>query len=33
MFYETTYTAANKQSYPMYQMNRDGFTLLAWRLC
>lgn len=29
MFYETTYTAANKQSYPMYQMNRDGFTLLA----
>lgn len=29
MFYETTYTAANKQTYPMYQMTRDGFTLLA----
>lgn len=29
MFHETTYTAANKQEYPMYLMDRDGFTLLA----
>lgn len=29
LFFKTTYTAANKQEYPMYQMNRDGFTLLA----
>lgn len=29
MFYETTYTAGTGKSYPMYQMNRDGFTLLA----
>ena len=29
MFRETTYTAANKQEYPMYLMDRDGFTLLA----
>ena len=29
MFYETTYTAGTGRAYPMYQMNRDGFTLLA----
>ena len=30
MFYETTYIhKQNKQQYPMYLMNRDGFTLLA----
>jgi len=30
MFYETTYVhPQNKQSYPEYLMNRDGFTLLA----
>lgn len=30
MFYKTEYThPQNKQTYPMYLMNRDGFTLLA----
>lgn len=30
MFYKTTYIhEQNKQEYPMYLMNRDGFTLLA----
>lgn len=30
LFYKTTYThEQNGQSYPMYLMNRDGFTLLA----
>lgn len=30
LFYESTYThPQNKQSYRMYYMNRDGFTLLA----
>ena len=29
VFSKTTYTAANKQEYPMYLMDRDGFTLLA----
>lgn len=29
MFYETTYTAGTGRAYPMYQMNRDDFTLLA----
>nr|DAN21023.1 MAG TPA: regulatory protein [Caudoviricetes sp.] len=29
MFFKTTYTAGTGKSYPMYLMNRDGFTLLA----
>lgn len=29
MFFETTYTAGTGKAYPMYLMNRDGFTLLA----
>ena len=30
MFYETTYVnEQNGQTYPMYLMNRDGFSLLA----
>lgn len=30
LFYKTTYThEQNKQSYPMYLMNRDGFSLLV----
>lgn len=30
LFYESTYVhEQNKQQYPMYLMNRDGFTLLA----
>ena len=29
MFIESTYTAGTGKSYPMYYMNRDGFTLLA----
>lgn len=29
LFFKTTYIATNKQEYPMYEMNRDGFTLLA----
>lgn len=29
MFYETTYTTVQNKQLPMYQMNRDGFTLLA----
>lgn len=29
MFHKTTYTASNKQEYPMYLMTRDGFSLLA----
>lgn len=32
MFYKTEYThEQNGQTYPMYLMNRDGFTLLAMR--
>ena len=29
MFFESTYTAGTGKAYPMYLMNRDGFTLLA----
>ena len=29
MFFKTTYTAGTGKAYPMYLMNRDGFTLLA----
>lgn len=29
MFFEATYTAGTGKAYPMYLMNRDGFTLLA----
>lgn len=29
MFFPTTYTAGTGKAYPMYLMNRDGFTLLA----
>ena len=29
MFIEDTYTAGTGKKYPMYYMNRDGFTLLA----
>jgi Rha family phage regulatory protein len=29
MFFEITYTAGTGKAYPMYLMNRDGFTLLA----
>ena len=29
MFMEDTYTAGTGKKYPMYYMNRDGFTLLA----
>lgn len=29
MFFETTYNAGTGKAYPMYLMNRDGFTLLA----
>lgn len=29
MFFETTYTAGTGKSYPMYLMNRDGFSLLV----
>jgi Rha family phage regulatory protein len=29
MFYKTTYRAGTGKAYPMYLMNRDGFTLLA----
>lgn len=29
MFFETIYTAGTGKAYPMYLMNRDGFTLLA----
>lgn len=29
MFYQTTYTAGTGKKYPMYLMNRDGFSLLA----
>lgn len=29
MFRETTYTAGTGRAYPMYLMDRDGFTLLA----
>lgn len=29
MFFPTTYTAGTGKQYPMYLMNRDGFTLLA----
>lgn len=29
MFYETTYTTVQNKQLPMFQMNRDGFTLLA----
>lgn len=30
MFFESTYTAGTGKSYPMYLMNRDGFSLLAF---
>lgn len=29
MFFRTTYTSGTGKAYPMYLMNRDGFTLLA----
>lgn len=29
MFFESTYTAGTGKAYPMYLMNRDGFSLLA----
>ena len=29
MFFKTTYTAGTGKAYPMYLMNRDGFSLLA----
>lgn len=29
MFFKTTYTAGTGKSYPMYLMNRDGFSLLV----
>ena len=29
MFFATAYTAGTGKSYPMYLMNRDGFSLLA----
>lgn len=29
MFFKTTYTAGTGKAYPMYLMNRDGFTLLV----
>lgn len=29
MFFESTYTAGTGKTYPMYLMNRDGFSLLA----
>ena len=29
MFFEATYTAGTGKAYPMYLMNRDGFSLLA----
>lgn len=32
MFFKTTYTAGTGKAYPMYLMNRDGFTLLAYGL-
>ena len=29
LFFETAYKASNGKSNPMYEMNRDGFSLLA----
>ena len=29
MFFKTTYTAGTGKAYPMYLMNRDGFSLLV----